>query len=570
MKHLLLTFVLALLPALAHAAWWNADWTLRKAITLDARAAQLPAEVQALPLLVRLSSGNFDFLSAREDGGDLRFVAADGATVLPHRVERFDPINELAFVWVQVPRVAPGEAPTRLWLYYGNAQATAPAAAALHDAAQWAVYPLSDAAGLPQDVSGAGHHVRAGNLAYVPDGLIAGGARLAADGGLSAGGPALLAAPGLTVSAWIRPERADGELLAAGALTLSLRAGVPVLALGAQTAQGQALATGSWHHMAVVADAGGAALLVGGREVARVAGAYAPVEALRIGAGLAGLIDEVQISTVARPAAWLLAQADTQGMVSRLLTLGPDEPVQAARPPGYIAITLQALTLEGWVVIALCGVLLLLAAWVAVTKAMLVSLQATNNREFEEAFDEMADALHTLRNGEVAQTGRLDALAARNGDFEHSSLHRLFRTGVLELKARAAARSTAGEDITQRGLDAVRAILDTQLVRERQRLDSGMVMLTLAISGGPFLGLLGTVIGVMITFAAVAVAGDISIEAIAPGVSAALLTTVAGLMVAIPALFAYNYLQTRIKALTADMTVFSDEFVSRLAESYSR
>ncbi len=96
-----------------------------------------------------------------------------------------------------------------------------------------------------------------------------------------------------------------------------------------------------------------------------------------------------------------------------------------------------------------------------------------------------------------------------------------------------------------------------------------MVMLTLAISGGPFLGLLGTVIGVMITFAAVAVAGDISIAAIAPGIAASLLTTVAGLAVAIPALFAYNYLQTRIKALTADMVVFSDEFVSRLAENYA-
>jgi biopolymer transport protein ExbB len=568
MKHLLLTFVLALLPALAHAAWWNDDWTLRKAITLDARAAQLPAEVQALPLLVRLSSGNFDFLAAREDGGDLRFVAADGATVLPHRIERFDPINELAFVWVQVPRVAPGEAPTRLWLYYGNAQATAPAAAALHDAAQWAVYPLSDTAGLPQDVSGAGHHVQAGNLAYVPDGLIAGAARLAADGGLSAGGPALRAATALTVSAWVRPERADGELLAAGALTLSLRNSVPVLALGAQTVQGPALATGAWHHVAVVADAGGAALLVGGREVARVAGAYAPAEALRIGAGLAGLIDEVQISTVARPAAWLLAQADTQGVNSRLLALGPDEPAQAARPPSYIAITMQNMTFEGWVVTVLCGVLLLLATWVAVAKSVLVSLQANNNREFEESFDAMADALHTLRQGDVAQTGRLDALAARDEDFEHSSLHRIFSTGVRELKMRAAAEAGAG--ITPRGLDAVRAILDTQLMRERQRLERGMVMLTLAISGGPFLGLLGTVIGVMITFAAVAVAGDISIAAIAPGIAASLLTTVAGLAVAIPALFAYNYLQTRIKALTADMTVFSDEFVSRLAESYSR
>jgi len=302
------------------------------------------------------------------------------------------------------------------------------------------------------------------------------------------------------------------------------------------------------------------------RAVARVAAAYAPVEALRIGAGLAGLIDELQVSTTARPAAWLLAQADTQGINGRLLALGPDESAQAARPPSYFMITLENMTLEGWIVTVLCLLLLALAAVVTVAKAVMVSLQAGTNRQFEEAFDEMASTLHALDAGAVDRGDRLGALAARRDDFEHSSLHRLFDTGVRELRARAAAN---GGGVSPRGLDAVRAILDTQLMRERQRLERGMVMLTLAISGGPFLGLLGTVIGVMITFAAVAVAGDISIAAIAPGIAASLLTTVAGLAVAIPALFAYNYLQTRIKALTADMVVFSDEFVSRLAENYA-
>jgi biopolymer transport protein ExbB len=62
-----------------------------------------------------------------------------------------------------------------------------------------------------------------------------------------------------------------------------------------------------------------------------------------------------------------------------------------------------------------------------------------------------------------------------------------------------------------------------------------MVMLTIAISGGPFLGLLGTVVGVMITFAAIAASGDVNVNAIAPGIAAALAATVAGLAVAIPA-----------------------------------
>ena len=106
------------------------------------------------------------------------------------------------------------------------------------------------------------------------------------------------------------------------------------------------------------------------------------------------------------------------------------------------------------------------------------------------------------------------------------------------------------------------------LIREQQSLSSQMVLLTIAISGGPFIGLLGTVVGVMITFAGVAAAGEVNINAIAPGISAALAATVAGLIVAIPALFGYNYLITRIKELVAEMQVFVDAFITRMAENY--
>jgi biopolymer transport protein ExbB len=96
-----------------------------------------------------------------------------------------------------------------------------------------------------------------------------------------------------------------------------------------------------------------------------------------------------------------------------------------------------------------------------------------------------------------------------------------------------------------------------------------MVLLTIAIAGGPFLGLLGTVVGVMITFASIAAAGDVNVNAIAPGISAALVATVAGLIVAIPALFGYNYLTSRIRDCISDMQVFVDEFVTKMAEYYS-
>ena len=81
--------------------------------------------------------------------------------------------------------------------------------------------------------------------------------------------------------------------------------------------------------------------------------------------------------------------------------------------------------------------------------------------------------------------------------------------------------------------------------------------------------LLGTVVGVMITFAAIAASGEVNINAIAPGTAAALVATVFGLGVAIPCLFGYNYLNTRVKEIGVDMRVFVDEFVTRIAETYS-
>jgi biopolymer transport protein ExbB len=114
-------------------------------------------------------------------------------------------------------------------------------------------------------------------------------------------------------------------------------------------------------------------------------------------------------------------------------------------------------------------------------------------------------------------------------------------------KCGAAAMHNGHLVIASESIEAIRATMDSVLVRENQALSRSMVMLTIAISGGPFLGLLGTVVGVMITFAAIAAAGDVNVNAIAPGISAALLATVAGLFVAIPALFGYNYLLIRNK-----------------------
>ncbi len=579
MKRLFALFALAMLLPLSAHAWWNEDWTVRKKITLDTQAAGINAELTDLPVLVRLSTAGFDFLSAKEDGSDLRFVAEDDKTVLAHRIERFDSLNELAFVWVRVPRVAAGNAAQHVWLYYGNDAAPTPQAMPVNAESQWAVWSMAEETGLPKDSASAGNHVSGGTVSFVPAGLIGGSARLAGDGGLQAGAPTLAAGNGFTLSAWIKPEQIDGQLLAYGGLTLALAQGTPVVTVGsARAAAPTPLSLNAWHHIALSWDAAALTLYVNGQPVATAAAPFAAAPALTLGAGLVGEIDEVQVSTVARPAAWVAALVDNQGMATKLVRQGEEESTEGGAETGYFMATMNNLTVDGWVVTIICVLMLFVAIYVMWAKAMLLSRVEKSNPRFNEAFQQLSAQLRSLNASAKEHASRLDGLAAQAPQYRHSPLMRIYEVGAKELKSRfhlgEANTATVQHDgvvapsVSERAMLAVRAALDAQMTRERARLDSGMVLLTIAISGGPFLGLLGTVVGVMITFAAIAAAGDVNVNAIAPGIAAALVATVAGLGVAIPALFGYNYLQTKIKTLSNDMTVFVDEFVTRMAETY--
>ena len=126
---LALSCAAALLPTTAHA-WWNADWSERAKITLNTSAQGLETKEAAsgVAVAVRLHSGNFDFTAAKEDGNDLRVVAGDDKTPLKFSVERFDAVNELAVLWVQLPSVLPGTDKNVFYVYGGNAKAAAEAA----------------------------------------------------------------------------------------------------------------------------------------------------------------------------------------------------------------------------------------------------------------------------------------------------------------------------------------------------------------------------------------------------------------------------------------------------------
>ena len=108
-----------------------------------------------------------------------------------------------------------------------------------------------------------------------------------------------------------------------------------------------------------------------------------------------------------------------------------------------------------------------------------------------------------------------------------------------------------------------RAVGETAL-----ELESQMILLATAVSGSPFLGLLGTVWGVMDAFTGVAEAGAPNLASMAPGVSGALITTVTALCVAIPAMFGYNFLVTRIRGMIVEMDNFAAELASEFEHKF--
>ncbi len=116
--------------------------------------------------------------------------------------------------------------------------------------------------------------------------------------------------------------------------------------------------------------------------------------------------------------------------------------------------------------------------------------------------------------------------------------------------------------------EAVKVVMEEAAGAEAMALEKGMIVLSTAVAGGPFIGLLGTVWGVMETFAGIASAGSASLTAMAPGVAGALICTVIGLLVAIPAMFSYNFMVTTIRAITQELDGFASRYANQLEHLY--
>ena len=555
--------ILSASPLCANA-WWNAEFKQRTTVILHTGAEGVTTSeaINNVAVPVRLHSGNFDFIDAKPDGSDLRVLAADDKTPLKFSIEKFDGNSEMAVLWVQVPIVAPGSDKNRLFVYAGNPNAAAEPPAPVVDAGAVVTLRFEQADGIARDAGGGGMQAGA-SVGLDPNGLIGPSARLDGTRVIElAVNERLKAASGgpYTISLWARPAAIAGTLYAQGPLAILLERGKVLVRLGRLQFEGGELPPSAWAHIGVALGAGKATLFVNGAQAAQAdlpPGSPAIDGAVRIGQGYSGLLDEVQVAGVTRSPDWMKFSRAAQGADAKLIASQiqkEGEDVQGEGPPGgYIGVLAKSLTVDAIVVIALCGVMFLVAVWVMFAKTLLIRKTDRGNRSFLKSFRDAPDVLQT--GGAQAHPG--------------SSLARLYDSGLQQLHARKVGQPDAPA-LSGPSLNAVTAAVSADLVRENQKLNSLMVLLTIAISGGPFLGLFGTVVGVMITFAAIAAAGDVNVNAIAPGIAAALLATVAGLGVAIPALVGYNYLASRIKNISADMAIFVDEFITRVAEQYGQ
>ena len=172
--------VAALAPGLAQA-WWNDDWQFRKELTFDlsAAGANISGTPTNVPVLVRLSLANFEFFNdTKPDGGDLRFIAGDDKTALKYHVERYDPQSQMAFIWVQMPRLAGGAAGDKIYLYYGNKDAAAASdPGGTYDTNQALVYHFGPASSAPQDSTAYKTEPSAFQAGVTPAALIGSGAQ---------------------------------------------------------------------------------------------------------------------------------------------------------------------------------------------------------------------------------------------------------------------------------------------------------------------------------------------------------------------------------------------------------
>lgn len=576
---LAVVIVLAItLQAASASAWWNDSWQLRKKINLDTtvNGVALQQDLAEVTLLVRLHSGNFDFSKGKEDGGDLRFVDATDKTPLKYRMAYYSAIDQMAFFWVRVPSLKANTAENVVYLYYGNGEPTAtatPPTNDVFDSATVLAYSFDEFEGLPADGSIYGNKASEATVSLGMPAVIASGASFFGKGErvVSAPSPSLNFSSGLTFSTWFRTNDPNRKAVLAtldksGALvSIGLDNNDVVVNVAGQEIRARLeapLAAATWHHLAVTAGNNSVAVYVNGLPVTSTpfSGKLpGPDARVMFGAGpdnntpFVGDLDEVRLSSMVRSVDWIKAEYSCQGPQAALVQVGTESGKEAgeAAPALYFNIIVKNISIDGWAILGTLGFFAIASLTVMIWKTVAFFLNKRENDAFLITF-----------HGDESIRGCIDA----DEEFHNSTLYRVYHRGCQELRLLVFPKdgdsaATEPKMLGKRDIAAFRVKLENGFLHENKDLNGWLPVLVSAISGGPFLGLLGTVWGVMNTFAAMAEAGEANIMAIAPGVASALACTVAGLLVAIPASFAYNYLLGNVREITTDLAVFIEEFV---------
>jgi biopolymer transport protein ExbB len=299
-------------------------------------------------------------------------------------------------------------------------------------------------------------------------------------------------------------------------------------------------------------------------------------------------LDELQIAKTAWPAGFIAFAALNQGTTAdaqKLLVVGADESSdheeesEIAKHLTLIKDISKDLTFDGWVVIFLCTLLAIVGWAIALGKFFYLNTIEKASKEFLKRWEKISSDLTAIDSDDSESVKTLGGTVSTKQQklMRKSPLYQIYHLGAEEISKRLKPARQVTSEITEkknsgglsgRSIQAIKATLHGGMVREVQKLNGKLVFLTIGIAGGPYLGLLGTVIGVMITFAVIAKSGEVEVNSIAPGIAGALLATVAGLAVAIPALFIYSYLSSRIKDVVTNMETFIDEFITRMAEHH--
>lgn len=225
-----------------------------------------------------------------------------------------------------------------------------------------------------------------------------------------------------------------------------------------------------------------------------------------------------------------------------------------SRPPTTAWEMIVGGTLPTQIVLTILGMFSLASWWLIFAKA----------RQFRAVRRQGDEFLERMERAQRLEEAYKAILALPDSPYG-----RVFRQGVnffSELRPgalREGAPQTQGLSLTQ--LEALRLVLEKEEAEERDELARGLGWLAVIGSVSPLLGLMGTVIGVMNAFLGITSSGSSNIMAVAPGVAEALITTVAGLAVAIPAVIAYNHFVGKLNLVSGELEGFSSEFIGTLA-----